>query len=83
MSSTFPPLPHAVDNDQLNNALQERKLDSQYVTMLYAVWNDEDRCLQVSNSGAVQPINQTSSKTRSYLARINADGQLGEGLAVL
>ena len=41
---------------QLNDALQERKLDSQYVTMLYAVWNDEDRCLQVSNSGAVQPI---------------------------
>jgi sigma-B regulation protein RsbU (phosphoserine phosphatase) len=41
---------------QLNDALQERKLDSQYVTMLYAVWNDQDRCLQVSNSGAVQPI---------------------------
>ncbi|KAA6464512.1 GAF domain-containing protein [Acidobacteria bacterium AB60] len=41
---------------QLNDALQERKLDSQYVTMLYAVWNDDDRCLQVSNSGAVQPI---------------------------
>lgn len=40
----------------LNDALQERKLDSQYVVMLFAVWNDENRTLQVANSGAVQPI---------------------------
>jgi sigma-B regulation protein RsbU (phosphoserine phosphatase) len=40
----------------LNDALQERKLDSQYVVMLYALWNDENRTLQVANSGAVQPI---------------------------
>jgi sigma-B regulation protein RsbU (phosphoserine phosphatase) len=41
---------------QLNDALQERMLESQYVTMLFAVWNDESRTLQVANSGAVQPI---------------------------
>ena len=40
----------------LNDALQERKLESQYVTMLFALWNDDDRTLQVANSGAVQPI---------------------------
>jgi sigma-B regulation protein RsbU (phosphoserine phosphatase) len=40
----------------LNDALQERKLESQYVTMLFAVWNDESRTLQVANSGAVQPL---------------------------
>jgi phosphoserine phosphatase RsbU/P len=40
----------------LNNALQERKLESQYVVMLFALWNDENRTLQVANSGAVQPI---------------------------
>jgi sigma-B regulation protein RsbU (phosphoserine phosphatase) len=40
----------------LNDAMQERKLDSQYVTMLFAVWNDENLTLQVANSGAVQPI---------------------------
>jgi phosphoserine phosphatase RsbU/P len=40
----------------LNDALQERKLDSQYVTMLYAVWNDDNRTLQVANAGAVPPI---------------------------
>ena len=40
----------------LNDALQERKLESQYVTMLFALWNDESRTLQVANSGAVQPV---------------------------
>ena len=40
----------------LNEALQERKLESQYVTMLYCVWNDDNRTLQVANAGAVPPI---------------------------
>jgi sigma-B regulation protein RsbU (phosphoserine phosphatase) len=40
----------------LNDAIQERKLESQYVTMLFALWNDESRSLQVANSGAVQPV---------------------------
>jgi sigma-B regulation protein RsbU (phosphoserine phosphatase) len=40
----------------LNNALQERKLESQYVTMLFALWDDETRSLRVANSGAVQPV---------------------------
>jgi len=40
----------------LNDALQERRLESQYVTMLFALWNDENRTLQVANSGAVQPV---------------------------
>ncbi|MFZ0663158.1 MAG: SpoIIE family protein phosphatase [Acidobacteriaceae bacterium] len=40
----------------LNDSLQERKLDSQYVVMLYAVWNDDNRTLQVANAGATQPI---------------------------
>jgi phosphoserine phosphatase RsbU/P len=41
---------------RLNEALQERRLDSQYVTMLYAVWNDDNQTLQVANAGAVPPI---------------------------
>ncbi len=40
----------------LNDSLQERRLDSQYVTMLYAVWNDETRTIQVANAGAVPPV---------------------------
>ena len=41
---------------ELNNQLQERKLDSQYVTMLMAVWNDDTRTLQIANAGSVQPL---------------------------
>ncbi|MFZ0274862.1 MAG: SpoIIE family protein phosphatase [Acidobacteriaceae bacterium] len=40
----------------LNDALQERKLDSQYVTMLFGVWNDENLTVQVANGGSVQPL---------------------------
>ena len=40
----------------LNDSLQERKLESQYVTMLFALWDDSTRTLRVANSGAVQPI---------------------------
>jgi sigma-B regulation protein RsbU (phosphoserine phosphatase) len=49
-------LPPAAMLALLNDALQERKLDSQYVVMLYALWNDENRTLTVANSGAVQPV---------------------------
>jgi sigma-B regulation protein RsbU (phosphoserine phosphatase) len=41
---------------QLNDSLQERKMDSQYVTMLFAVWNDEKQTVQIANAGAVQPL---------------------------
>ena len=41
---------------ELNNQLQERKLDAQYVTMLMAVWNDETRTLTLANAGSVQPL---------------------------
>lgn len=40
----------------LNDALQERKLESQYVVMMFALWNDENRTLRIANSGAVQPV---------------------------
>ncbi|HEY0786210.1 MAG TPA: GAF domain-containing SpoIIE family protein phosphatase [Acidobacteriaceae bacterium] len=40
----------------LNDSLQERHVASQYVAMLYAVWNDANMTLQIANAGAVQPI---------------------------
>jgi sigma-B regulation protein RsbU (phosphoserine phosphatase) len=52
----------------LNDGLQERKLESQYVTMLFALWNDESRTLQVANSGAVQPIICRSCETTTVRA---------------
>jgi phosphoserine phosphatase RsbU/P len=42
--------------ETLNDALQERRMESQYVTMTYAVWNDSNQTLQIANAGAVQPI---------------------------
>jgi sigma-B regulation protein RsbU (phosphoserine phosphatase) len=52
----------------LNDALQERKLESQYVSMLFAVWNDESRTLQVANSGAVQPVFCRSGESNTIRA---------------
>jgi sigma-B regulation protein RsbU (phosphoserine phosphatase) len=45
----------------LNDQLQERKLDSQYVTMLMAVWDDENQTLQIANAGSVQPVFVTNT----------------------
>jgi sigma-B regulation protein RsbU (phosphoserine phosphatase) len=53
----------------LNDALQERRLDSQYVVMLFALWNDNNMTLQLANSGAVQPIFCRSGE--SVLIRAN------------
>jgi sigma-B regulation protein RsbU (phosphoserine phosphatase) len=49
---------------ELNDQLQERKLDAQYVTMLIAVWNDETRTLQLANAGSVQPMYVTGAVTK-------------------
>jgi phosphoserine phosphatase RsbU/P len=40
----------------LNDQLQERKLDAQYVTMLTALWDDSNRSLYLANAGSVQPM---------------------------
>ena len=40
----------------LNDQLQERKLDAQYVTMLTALWDDGASTLHLSNAGSVQPM---------------------------
>jgi len=46
---------------ELNDQLQERRPDSQYVTMLMALWNDEARTLQLANAGSVQPLYITAA----------------------
>lgn len=40
----------------LNESVHERRVDTQYVTMVYSVWNDASRTLQIANAGAVQPL---------------------------
>jgi sigma-B regulation protein RsbU (phosphoserine phosphatase) len=54
-------LPPAELLAELNNQLQVRKMDSQYVTMLMAVWNDDTRTLQIANAGSVQPLYVTNT----------------------
>ncbi|RXH56882.1 SpoIIE family protein phosphatase [Granulicella sibirica] len=46
----------------LNDQLQERRLAAQYVTMLMAVWDDNDRTLTLANAGSVQPMYVTTNK---------------------
>jgi sigma-B regulation protein RsbU (phosphoserine phosphatase) len=53
---------------QLNDSLQERKMDAQYVTMVFAVWNDEKQTLQIANAGAVQPLFCRGGQVETVLA---------------
>ena len=40
----------------INKSLAERRVDAQYVTLAYAIWRDEERTLQVANSGLPRPV---------------------------
>jgi sigma-B regulation protein RsbU (phosphoserine phosphatase) len=40
----------------VNFSLGERRIDGQFVSLIYAVWDDKNRSLQVSNSGLPRPI---------------------------
>jgi len=52
----------------LNDSLQERKLDAQYVVMLYSLWNDDNRTLQIANAGATQPLFCSSGEVNTVHA---------------
>lgn len=62
----------------LNDQLQERRLDSQYVTMLVAIWDDSNQTLQIANAGSVQPLFvslvSSSSRTAVEVKTIKAEG---------
>src|SRR5438067_1807619 len=40
----------------INLSLNERKIEAQYVSLAYAVWDDEARVMTVANSGIPRPI---------------------------
>ena len=40
----------------LNYALSERRVDAQFVSLIYALWDDDSRTLQVANSGLPRPV---------------------------
>jgi sigma-B regulation protein RsbU (phosphoserine phosphatase) len=62
----------------LNDQLQERRLDSQYVTMLVAIWDDSNQTIQIANAGSVQPlfvsISSSGSRTSMDVKTIQAEG---------
>jgi sigma-B regulation protein RsbU (phosphoserine phosphatase) len=48
----------------INYSLAERRIDGQFVSLIYAVWNEHDRSLQVANSGLPRPVYCRRGKTR-------------------
>jgi phosphoserine phosphatase RsbU/P len=46
----------------VNLSLAERRIEAQFVSLIYAVWDDEDRTLSVSNSGLPRPIHVHAGK---------------------
>lgn len=58
----------------LNDQLQERKLASQYVTMLMAVWDDSNQTLQIANAGSVQPLFVSHGSEGVTVKTIKAEG---------
>ena len=40
----------------VNFSLSERRIDAQFVSLIYAVWDDLNRSLQVANSGLPRPL---------------------------
>lgn len=69
MRAAAPRCPHPADMLRLlNDSLQERRVDAQYVTMVFAVWNDEDQTLEIANAGAVQPLMLRSGEVETIRA---------------
>lgn len=54
----------------INASLAERRVDAQYVTMVYAIWRDPENLLQIANSGLPRPIHCRDGKVQ----RIEAVG---------
>jgi len=42
--------------EAINLSLSERPIEGQYVSMIYAIWDDHQRLLQIANSGLPRPI---------------------------
>jgi sigma-B regulation protein RsbU (phosphoserine phosphatase) len=48
----------------VNYSLAERRIDGQFVSLIYFVWDDANRTLQVSNSGLPRPVYCHQGKTQ-------------------
>jgi phosphoserine phosphatase RsbU/P len=52
----------------VNLSLAERRIEAQYVSLIYAVWDDEHRTLLVANSGLPRPVLVRGGKTSAIEA---------------
>lgn len=41
---------------KINRSLNERPVEAQYISMIYALWDDEQKQLRIANSGLPRPI---------------------------
>jgi phosphoserine phosphatase RsbU/P len=48
----------------INASLNERRLRAQFLTLLYAVWDDDHRIMHIGNSGVPTPIHCQEGKVR-------------------
>jgi phosphoserine phosphatase RsbU/P len=46
----------------VNLSLAERRIEAQFVSLIFAVWDDQSRTLQISNSGLPRPIHVQAGK---------------------
>jgi sigma-B regulation protein RsbU (phosphoserine phosphatase) len=54
--------------EAINLSLSERPIEGQYVSMIYALWDDNQRMLQIANSGLPRPIHYHAGKIESIQA---------------
>jgi phosphoserine phosphatase RsbU/P len=52
----------------VNFSLAERRVEAQFVSLIYAVWDDSGRTLQVANSGLPRPIYCRTGETETVEA---------------
>ncbi|HEY7351505.1 MAG TPA: SpoIIE family protein phosphatase [Terriglobales bacterium] len=52
----------------VNYSLAERRIDGQFVSLIYCVWDDRSRSLQVANSGLPRPVYCRKGKIQSIEA---------------
>jgi sigma-B regulation protein RsbU (phosphoserine phosphatase) len=52
----------------INLSLAERPIDGQYVSMIYAIWDDEQQRLQLANSGLPRPLHCHDGKVEEIEA---------------
>ncbi len=53
---------------EINDSLNERPITAQYMSMIYALWDDDRRVMRVANSGLPRPIHCHSMQSQTIQA---------------